>query len=78
MAPPNTCRELTVNAIQVPIVYNAYGQFDNNGAMYVLDENLEAIRAATRPGGPTINSDGTPKASIQNPNHDVTVPLVEG
>ncbi|XVH33329.1 multicopper oxidase domain-containing protein (plasmid) [Haloferacaceae archaeon DSL9] len=46
-------RHFDVHAIDVDIVYNAFGQHQPNGVMYVLEENLEAARRASGcvPGG---------------------------
>ncbi|WP_336024361.1 multicopper oxidase domain-containing protein [Halobellus salinisoli] len=39
-------RNFTVHAIDVDIPYNTFGLHQPNGAMYVLEENIEAVRAA--------------------------------
>ncbi|KYH24612.1 multicopper oxidase [Halalkalicoccus paucihalophilus] len=46
-------RHFDVHAINVDIVYNAFGQHQPNGVMYVLEENLKAARRASgcAPGG---------------------------
>ena len=41
-------RHFDISAIQVPIVYNKYGDVDPNGLMYVLDENKEKVKDAIR------------------------------
>lgn len=41
-------RHFDVSAIQVPIVYNKYGDNDPNGLMYVLNDNIETIRQAIK------------------------------
>ena len=41
-------RHFDVAAIQVPIVYNKYGDNDPNGLMYVLNDNIETIRQAIK------------------------------
>ena len=33
-----------IEAIQIPIVYNKYGDYDPNGLLYVLDEDAERIK----------------------------------
>lgn len=37
-------RRYEVVAIKIPIVYNKYGDFDENGLMYVLKENEEKVK----------------------------------
>ncbi|WP_049892596.1 multicopper oxidase domain-containing protein [Natronococcus jeotgali] len=39
-------RKFTVHAIDVEITYNSFGTNNPKGAMYVLEENLEAVREA--------------------------------
>lgn len=48
-----TVREFNVSVIDVEIVYNAFGQRQPNGVMYVLEENREEALAASGcvPGG---------------------------
>lgn len=41
-------RHFDISAIQVPIVYNKYGDVDPNGLMYILDENKEEVRDRIR------------------------------
>ncbi|WP_394740698.1 multicopper oxidase domain-containing protein [Natronococcus roseus] len=41
-----TTRRFTVHAIDVEITYNSFGTNNPEGAMYVLEENLEAVREA--------------------------------
>lgn len=41
-------REFTVHAIQVDIVYNAYGQHDPNGAIYVLASHRQTVLRQVR------------------------------
>lgn len=33
-----------IEALQIPIVYNRYGDYDPNGLLYVLEEDAERIR----------------------------------
>ena len=40
-------RQYDVHAINVDIVYNAFGQHQPNGVMYVLEESLDAARRAS-------------------------------
>jgi len=40
-------RRFTIHAIEVDIVYNRFGLHQPNGVMYVLDENLDAVREAS-------------------------------
>ena len=37
-------REFYVEAIQIPIVYNKYGDHDPDGLLYVLQKDAERIR----------------------------------
>lgn len=37
-------RHFCISAIQVPIVYNKYGDVDPNGLMYVLDKNKDEVK----------------------------------
>lgn len=37
-------RTFHVEAIQIPIVYNRYGDYDPNGLLYVLEEDAEEIK----------------------------------
>ncbi len=41
-------RHFDISAIQVPIVYNKYGDVDPNGLMYILDENKEKVKEQIR------------------------------
>ena len=41
---PNKDRYFKIEAIQLPIVYNKYGDHDPNGLMYVLQEDAERIK----------------------------------
>ena len=41
-------RDFNISAIQVPIVYNKYGDVDPNGLMYVLDENKEEVKLSIK------------------------------
>ena len=34
-----------IEAIQIPIVYNKYGDYDPNGLLYVLEEDAERIKS---------------------------------
>lgn len=40
--------EFYISAIQVPIVYNKYGDVDPNGLMYVLDKNKDKVKEAIK------------------------------
>lgn len=40
----NKCRYFTIEAIQIPIVYNQYGDYDPDGLMYVLEKDSERIQ----------------------------------
>ena len=35
----NRIRRFTLEAIQIPIVYNRYGDYDPNGLLYVLEQD---------------------------------------
>ena len=37
-------RKFEVSAIELPIVYNRYGDVDPNGLMYVLEENEKLVK----------------------------------
>lgn len=37
-------REFHITAIQIPIVYNKYGDHDPDGLLYVLEEDAERIK----------------------------------
>ena len=37
-------RYFTIEAIQIPIVYNRYGDYDPNGLLYVLEEDSQRIQ----------------------------------
>ena len=37
-------RTFYIEAIQIPIVYNRYGDYDPDGLLYVLEEDAERIR----------------------------------
>ncbi len=37
-------RRFYIEAIQIPIVYNRYGDYDPDGLLYVLEEDAERIR----------------------------------
>lgn len=37
-------REFYIEAIQIPIVYNKYGDYDPNGLLYVLQKDAERIK----------------------------------
>ena len=37
-------RNFHIEAIQIPIVYNKYGDYDPDGLLYVLEEDAERIR----------------------------------
>lgn len=38
------CRFYEIEAIEIPIVYNKYGDHDPNGLLYVLKKDAERIR----------------------------------
>ena len=40
----NRIRRFTVEAIQIPIVYNQYGDYDPNGLLYVLEKDAQRIQ----------------------------------
>lgn len=40
----NRVRNFDIEAIQIPIVYNRYGDYDSDGLLYVLSEDAERIR----------------------------------
>lgn len=40
----NKTRYFHIRAIQIPVVYNKYGDYDPDGLMYVLEEEAEAIQ----------------------------------
>ena len=40
----NRTRYFTIEAIQIPIVYNRYGDYDPDGLLYVLEEDSERIQ----------------------------------
>lgn len=40
----NKIRRFTVEAIQIPIVYNQYGDYDPNGLLYVLEQDSQRIQ----------------------------------
>ena len=40
----NKVRIFHIEAIQIPIVYNRYGDYDPDGLMYVLSEDAERIK----------------------------------
>ena len=43
--PPNKkVRHFQIEAIQIPIVYNKYGDYDKNGLMYVLAQDADRIQ----------------------------------
>ena len=37
-------RRFTLEAIQIPIVYNQYGDYDPNGLLYVLEQDSQRIQ----------------------------------
>ena len=37
-------RYFTIEAIQIPIVYNQYGDYDPDGLLYVLEEDSQRIQ----------------------------------
>lgn len=37
-------RVFHIEAIQIPIVYNKYGDYDPNGLLYVLEEDAKRIK----------------------------------
>ena len=44
----NRICEFDIEAIQIPIVYNKYGDHDPDGLLYVLAEDAEIGRASCR------------------------------
>lgn len=38
---PCKTRQFKIEAIQIPIVYNKYGDHDPNGLLYVLEEDAD-------------------------------------
>lgn len=40
----NQVRRFTLEAIQIPIVYNPYGDYDPNGLLYVLEQDSQRIQ----------------------------------
>ncbi len=40
----NRIRRFTLEAIQIPIVYNQYGDYDPNGLLYVLEQDSQRIQ----------------------------------
>lgn len=40
----NRIRCFTLEAIQIPIVYNRYGDHDPNGLLYVLEQESQRIQ----------------------------------
>ena len=40
----NKTRYFHIRAIQIPIVYNKYGDYDPDGLMYVLEKEADAIQ----------------------------------
>ncbi len=43
----NRIRYFNIEAIQIPIVYNKYGDYDPNGLMYVLEKDAQRIQKET-------------------------------
>lgn len=41
---PGKTRHYDIEAIEIPIVYNQYGDYDPNGLLYVLKKDAERIR----------------------------------
>ncbi len=41
-------RTFSIEAIQIPIVYNRYGDYDPDGLLYVLEEDAERIQREAR------------------------------
>ena len=37
-------RRFALEAIQIPIVYNQYGDYDPNGLLYVLEQDSQRIQ----------------------------------
>jgi manganese oxidase len=60
--PEPTTRRFTVHAIDVEITYNSFGTSNPEGAMYVLEENLEAVREAE---GVTPGTEGVDTSVIE-------------
>lgn len=47
-------RKYNVSSIQIPIVYNRYGDIDPNGLMYVLEENECKVKELVKNAPPLI------------------------
>ena len=44
----NKVRQFRIEAIQIPIVYNKYGDHDPDGLLYVLEQDADRIREGAR------------------------------
>ena len=42
------CRYYEIEAIEIPIVYNQYGDHDPNGLLYALKKDAEKVRKAAQ------------------------------
>lgn len=42
------CRFYEIEAIEIPIVYNKYGDYDPNGLLYVLKKDAARIKEGAR------------------------------
>ncbi|MCA1032564.1 multicopper oxidase domain-containing protein [Bacillus timonensis] len=47
-------KEYNVSAIQLPIVYNNEGWYDPQGRIYILDEDIEDVKAGRKPIEPLV------------------------
>ncbi|RLK61808.1 multicopper oxidase domain-containing protein [Actinokineospora cianjurensis] len=68
-------REYDVVALQVPIAYNAFGDHDRRGALYVLAENAPVLRAVAADWPDPFPSYLTDPDLVPTP-HPLAVPLV--
>lgn len=39
-----TVRSFQIEAIEIPIVYNKYGDYDPNGLIYVLEKDAKEVK----------------------------------
>lgn len=58
---PNKTRHYEIEAIQIPIVYNQFGDHDPDGLLYVLQKDAERIR----------------NGALQNCNQEIPKPYEE-
>lgn len=47
-------KEFNVSAIELPIIYNKEGWYDPHGRIFVLDEDIEDVRAGRKPIEPLV------------------------